>query len=102
MSTTRRQSVLVGVLFLVTHVTSVGAVILYGPMLTSGEWLSASGPGTAQLVGATLDIALALAVVGTGLAFVPLLRERAPQAGLAYAMLRATEAAVILAGAVAV
>ena len=102
MSTLRKQSVLVGTLFLVTHVTSVGAVALYGSMLTDGQWLGDSDAGTRQLVGAALDIVLALAVVGTGLGFLAILRNRAPIAGAAYAILRAVEAGVILAGAAAV
>lgn len=102
MSTLRRQSVLVGALFLVTHVTSVGAVALYGPMLTSDAWISGSDAGSRQLVGVTLDIVLALAVIGTGLGFLAILRDRAPVAGAAYAILRTAEAGVILAGAAAV
>jgi hypothetical protein len=102
MSTLRKQSILVGALFLVTHVTSVGAVALYGPMLTDDAWLQQPDAGTRQLVGATLDIVLALAVIGTGLGFLAILRERAPIAGAAYALLRTAEAGVILTGAAAV
>ncbi|MCR6711525.1 MAG: DUF4386 domain-containing protein [Demequina sp.] len=102
MSTLRKQSILVGALFLVTHVTSVGAVALYGPMLTDDSWLQGSDAGTRQLVGVTLDIVLALAVIGTGLGFLAILRERAPIAGAPYAILRTAEAGVILAGAAAV
>lgn len=102
MNPLRRQSALVGALFLVTHVTSVGAVALYGPMLTDAAWPQRSGSGTQQLVGAALDIVLALAVIGTGLGFLAILRERAPIAGAAYAILRTAEAGVILMGAVSV
>lgn len=102
MNTIRRQSAIVGALFLVTHVTSVGAVALYGPMLDGSLWLAETGDGTQQLVGAVFDIVLALAVIGTGLAFIPLLRSRAPGAAASYAVLRAAEAGVILIGAVAV
>jgi len=102
MSTPRKQSILVGALFLLTHVTSVGAVVLYGPMLTDDAWLSGSDVGYRQLLGVTFDIVLALAVIGTGLGFLAILRRRAPMAGAAYAILRAAEAGVILVGAVAV
>jgi hypothetical protein len=102
MTTVRQQSALVGALFLVTHVTSVGAVVLYGPMLDGGTWLTQDGEGTRQLAGALLDVILAVAVIGTGLALLPLLRDKARGSAAAYLMFRAAEAAVILAGTAAV
>jgi hypothetical protein len=98
----RKQSALVGALFLVTHVTSVGAVLLYGPMLVDDAWLAQSDAGTRQLTGAFLDVILALAAIGTGLALLPLLRAHARTGSLSYAVLRTAEGATILAGSAAV
>lgn len=98
----RKQSALVGALFLVTHVTSVGAVLLYGPMLVDDAWLTQSDSGTRQLAGAFLDVILALAAIGTGLALLPLLRSSARTASLSYLALRGAEGATILAGSAAV
>ncbi|WP_062461191.1 DUF4386 domain-containing protein [Demequina soli] len=102
MSTDRRTAALAGALYLVTHVTSVTAVLLYGPMIDDDAWLAGDGPGTAQLAGALLDVVLALAVVGTALLLHPLLRRPAPGGALAYVALRTLEAGVILIGACAV
>jgi hypothetical protein len=102
MSTVRRQSFLVGVLFLVTHVTSVGAVILYGPMLTDDTWMTDGTSGSPQLLGAILDLMLALAVVGTAAGLVPLVRPHSERAAFGYLGLRTLEAGVILVGVVAV
>lgn len=102
MSRSRRQAALAGVFYLITHVTSVAAVILYGPMVTDDAWLAGSDAGAPQLLGAMLDIALAVAVVGTALCLLPLLRPHAPIGGPAYLALRGLEAAVILVGAASV
>ncbi|MBT9256860.1 DUF4386 domain-containing protein [Phycicoccus sp. MAQZ13P-2] len=89
-----------GALFLLTHVTSVGALLLYGPGgVDPGHDLADRG---AVLAGAALETVLAVAVVGTALALHGLLRDRAPVASTAYVALRALEAAVILAGVLAV
>ena len=102
MSVTRRPGALAGVLYLVTHVTSVGAVILYGPLLTDHEWLLSTGSGTPQLIGALLDILLALAVAGTAIALFPVIRRYNERGAVAYLSLRTLEGAVILIGATAV
>jgi len=98
----RRTGVLAGILFLVTHVTSVGAVALYGPMLTDAGWMDSDASGLAQRLGAVLDVILAIAVVGTAVALLPVLRRPEPRSASAYLALRTLEASVILLGAVAV
>ncbi|MGC0369069.1 DUF4386 domain-containing protein [Microbacterium sp. SLBN-111] len=73
-----------GILYLVTHVTSIGAVAAY-----------ASG---AIALGATLEFVLALACAGTGVLLWTLLSSAGAASAAAFAVLRAVEAAVILAG----
>lgn len=80
----RRKSRLAGILYLVTHVTSVLAVPAYAQ-----GWIRA---------GVTLEFALAIGCVGTGVLLWRLLREYGPTRALTFAVLRAVEAAVILAG----
>ncbi|WP_062287772.1 DUF4386 domain-containing protein [Demequina phytophila] len=102
MTTARRMAGAAGALYLVTHVTSVAAVMLYGGMITDDAWLTGDGSGAPQLLGALLDVVLALAVVGTALFLHPLLRRDAPVGARAYVALRGLEAGVILIGAVSV
>lgn len=80
----RRQALLAGILYLVTHVTSVLAVPAYAQ-----GWIRA---------GVALEFALAIGCVGTGVLLWRLLQEYAPTRALTFAVLRAVEAAVILAG----
>ncbi len=88
-TTNLRYARLAGILYLVTHVTSVGAVAVYG--------LSLSSFGIR--VGVLLEFVLALGCVGTGLLLLPLLRKYGEVRAHGFAYLRVVEAAVILAGA---
>ncbi len=85
-----------GGLYLLTHVTSVAAVLLYGG---SGFDSQAALAGrTPVLVGGLLEIVLALAVVGTGIALYPLVRAYSRAVAAGYLALRTLEASVILTG----
>lgn len=99
MSDPRRTARLAGLLYLLTHVTSVGAVALYGGSAFDPDAaLADRGP---VLAGGLLEVVLAVAVVGTAVALYPLLRTVAHGAAAAYVALRTLEAGVILTGVVA-
>lgn len=100
MSAARRLALTAAGLYLTTWVTSVAAVPLYGgSALGTGAGLAARGP---VLTAALLEVALAVCIVGTALALYPLLRSHAPGAAIGYVALRGLEAAVVLAGVVAI
>lgn len=73
-----------GILYLTTHVTSVSAVACY--------------EAGAIALGIALEFVLALGCVGTGLLLWLLLRDAGPGRAILFALLRALEASVILAG----
>lgn len=86
----------VGLLYLVTHVTSVGAVVLYGRLLTDPT----AGTGVNVQVGALLEIILALAVVGTAVGLFPVVKPYGEGVALGYVGLRTLEAALIAVGVI--
>jgi hypothetical protein len=94
----RRTAVTAGVLYLITHVTSIAAVVLYGGFLDDPL-----GPGgdTRVLIGGLCDVLLALSVVGTAVALYPVVRRSGEGLAIGYVGLRTLEAAVIVAGVVA-
>lgn len=99
MSRPRSLATAAGVLFLITHVTSVpAALVLYRPVLEHSDFVFGAGSDTAVRLGALLEIVLAVAVVGTGAALYPLVRRRHEAHAVAYATLRTLEAGVILVG----
>ena len=94
----RSTAITAGVLYLVTHVTSIAAVVLYGGFLDDPL---RSGGDTRVLVGGLCDVVLAMAVVGTAVALYPVVRRSSEGLAIGYVGLRTLEAAVIVAGVVA-
>lgn len=98
MSPIRRSSAAAGALFLLSHVTSVPALALYGPALHSTAFLAGEGADGPVLLGAFLEVLLALSVVGTSVALFPIVRRAGEALAIGYVALRTLEAAVITAG----
>jgi hypothetical protein len=96
---TRKAALVAGLLYLSTHVTSVAAVVAYGSVLTDPGAALDAGKDDAILVAVVLETLLALGVLGTGVALLPVLRPLAPMGAYAFSALRTLEGAVILAGA---
>ena len=71
----RKSAIAAGVLFLITHVTSVGAVILYDPILNNASYMLSAGLDTQVILGTFLDVILALAVTGTAVALYPVVKR---------------------------
>jgi hypothetical protein len=88
------------VLYLVTHVTSVAALILYGPVLNNPDYVVGPGADTRVLVGALFEVILAMAIVGTGVALFPVVKRESEGIALGYVGLRTLEAATIVVGVV--
>ncbi|MGW7056001.1 DUF4386 domain-containing protein [Streptomyces sp. NPDC054887] len=102
MDSVRRTAVVTGVLFLVTEVTAIGALALYGPVLRGAEYVVGPGADSRVFLGALLEIVLAAAVVGTGVALFPVIKRQNEGAALGYVCARLLEAAVILVGTISV
>ncbi|SEO74851.1 DUF4386 domain-containing protein [Trujillonella endophytica] len=101
MDPTRRAARTAGVLFLVTHATSIPAALVYASVLEPGAVPGAGGE-SAVLVAALLEVVLALGVVGTAVVLYPLVRGEHEGLALGYVALRTLEAGVVLVGVVAV
>lgn len=96
----RRLALGAAALYLVTWVTSVAAVPLYGgSALDPAAGLAGRG---SVLTAGLLEVVLAVAVVGTALALYPLLRPHGPGSAVGYVALRTLEACVIVVGVVAI
>jgi hypothetical protein len=97
----RKTAIVVGALFLTTHVTSIVARVLYGPYLADAAQLGI-GNDTAVLIGALLEVVLALTVVGTAIALHPVAARQHAGLAVGYVALRTLEASVILTGVVGI
>jgi hypothetical protein len=93
----RQRSVIAGLLYFSTHVTSVAALIAFGtesPDIVGFDQ-------TPYLIGVLLEFLLAVGVVGTGVALLPVLRPHGESLAHTFSSLRNVEAAVIIGGAMA-
>lgn len=100
MTSTRRNAWIAGVLFLVTHVTSVAALVLYTPVLHDTDYIRNATTNVPVLVGAFLEIVLALAIVGTAVALFPVAGRHNEALALGYVALRTLEACIVAVGVV--
>jgi hypothetical protein len=100
MASTRMRCRIAAALYVVTWVTSVAAVILYGgSTMNPTSTLAGRVP---VLAAGVLEVILAVAVVGTAVALYPVLRGYEGGSAMAYVALRTLEAGVILVGVVAI
>ena len=98
MDTTRKLAIAAGVCYLITHVTSVPAALLYGPILKRADYILGSGPDVRVLVGGLLEVICALGIVGTAVALFPVVKRQNEGIALGYVGLRTLEASIIAVG----
>ena len=101
MTTTRKTALVAGVFFLITEVTAITALLSYGTILTDPSYIiDGSVDNTRVLVGAFLEVLLAIAVVGTSVTLYPVIKTYGPGLALGHVAGRLIEAAIILVGAI--
>jgi hypothetical protein len=101
MKSARTTAIVAGVFFLITEVTAIGGMLLYGPILGNPDFVvSASADDTAVLGGAFLEVLLAIAVVGTAVTLYPVIKRQNEGIALGHVAGRLIEAAIIAVGAI--
>src|SRR5581483_11209053 len=96
----RKTAIVAGTLYLVTHVTSIAALVLYNPVLHDAGYVTGAGADHRVFLGAFLEGILALAVIGTAVTLYPVVKRRQQSVALGYVGLRTLEAALIAVGVV--
>ena len=94
----RTTAIVAGACYLVTHVTSIGAVILYTPVLANSHFIISSGSATQVLLGAFCEIILAFGNIGTAVALFPVVKRYNEGVALGYVALRTLESGIIVVG----
>src|SRR5579859_4910270 len=99
MNTYRKTAILAGALYILAAVTSIVALLLYGPALHDHVFVL-KGPAQASRIasGALLESVLAFSIIGISLAMFPILKKRNESIALGYACFRLLEATVIIVG----
>jgi hypothetical protein len=95
---TRRIALVTGVLFVVTFVTSIPALLLYDPVLNDVDYILGAGADTRVELGAFLEVILAIANIATAVVLFPLLKRHSEAVSLGYVASRILESTVIVVG----
>ena len=97
----RKLAIATGVLFFITHVTSVAAIVLYQPVLNRPGYVLGNGAANSRiLLGGLLELILAAAVVGTAVTLYPVVSRHNRALAMGYVGLRTLEAGIIVTGIV--
>ncbi len=98
MESTRRTALITGVLFVVTFVASIPALLLYGPVLNEPDYIVGVGPDTRVYWGAFLEIITAIANIGTAVTLFPILKHQNEGVAIGYVASRVVESTLIAVG----
>ncbi len=103
MSPLRRTALLVGVLFVITYVTSIAAKFgFYPPLFDQAGYLTGSGADTRLLWGALFEVILVVANIGTAVALFPVLKRQSEGLALGFVTARVMESVFISIGILSV
>ena len=91
-----------GVLYLITFVTSIPALLLYEPALRDPVgYIAGGGHDRRILLAALLELLLIIANIGTAVVIVPIMRRQFEELSIGYVTARIVESTFILVGILA-
>ena len=95
--TMRKTALAGGLLYLLTFF-SIPRLALFGPVLDNPNYILGSGDATGVLVGIMLELIVAFAIVGTGVALYPVLKRQNEGVALGFVSARVIETGIIAVG----
>ncbi len=93
----RKTALAAGVLYLITFI-SIPTLALYSRVLHNPDYILSSGGDTGVRWGALLELIVALACIGTGVALFPVLKRQHEGVALGFVTARVFEAGLIVVG----
>ena len=94
----RKTALAVGVLFILTFITSIGAVFAYGSVLSDPNYITGAGADGRVFLGAFLELMLILTNIGCAVVLFPVLKKQGEGLALSYVAARIVECTFILIG----
>jgi hypothetical protein len=98
MDSARKSALIAGVLYLITFITSIPALVLYGPVLNDSRYIVGAGADTRILAAAFLEVLLIISGIGTAVTLFPVVKRQNEGVALGYVAARIVEGAVIAVG----
>ena len=102
MTSSRKTALVVGVLFILTFITSIAGELAYGPVLSDSHYITGAGADTRVFVGAFFELFLIITNIGCAVVLFPLLKRQNETLALGYVTARLVECTFILVGIVSV
>lgn len=103
MDSLRRTALVVGVLFVITYITSIAAKFaFYPPLLENADYIVGGGDDTRVLWGALSEMILIIANIGTAVALFPVLKRKYEGLALGFVAARVMESVFIGVGILSV
>lgn len=103
MPTERKLSLAAGLLFIATFLTSIPALALFQPVLDDPVgYVTGAGADTSIAAGASLELLLIVANIGSALVLYPVLKRQSGVLALGFVTARVMESALIAVGILAV
>jgi uncharacterized membrane protein (Fun14 family) len=99
---TRKTSLVAGILYIITFISSIPAIFLQGPVLNNANYIVSAGADNQVIFGASLDLVNALAAVGTAVALFWVVKRQNESFALGFVITRMFEAATIVIGVVCI
>jgi len=101
MTSLRKTAFVAGLLYLITYL-AIPTVVLYGPALDDPNFIASAGNSTGVLWAAVLELIVAFAIVGTGVALFPVLKRQNEAVALGFVTARLFETGIIVVGIISV
>jgi hypothetical protein len=98
MDPVRKSALVAGVFFLVTFITSIPALVLYGPVLNNANYITGGGADGRIFAGAFLEVLLAISNIGTAVTLFPIIKRQNEGLALGYVAARIVESTIIVVG----
>ena len=93
----RKTALVAGALYLLTFI-SIPRLALFGPVLDDPNYILGFGSEIGVLVGVVLELIVAVAIVGTGVALYPVLKRQNEGVALGFVSARIVETGIIVVG----
>lgn len=97
-SPSRRTATIVGVLFILTFITSIAAVLLYHSVLHNAGYITHGGTDARVSLGALLEVSLVITNIGTAVVLYPVLKRTSESLALSFVASRIVESVAITVG----
>ncbi len=102
MTASRKTALVVGVLFILTFITSIAGELAYGPVLTNHTYITGAGADTRVFLGAFFELFLIVTNIGCAVVLFPLFKRQNEAIALGYVAIRLVECIFILVGILSV